>query len=66
MEIVLIAAVIACLIGWNASKAHMSHRGIPTRKGQLRSYRGDRQRHALWFLGMLAIVAFLLLLVSLR
>ena len=66
MEIVLIAAVIACVIGWNASKAHMSHRGIPTRKGQLRSYRGDRQHHALWFVGMLVILVFLLILVSLR
>jgi hypothetical protein len=66
MEIVLIAAVIACLIGWHASKAHMSHRGIPTRKGQLRSYRGDRQHHALWIVGMVAILAFLLILVSIR
>jgi hypothetical protein len=66
MEIVIIAAVFACLIGWNASKAHMSHRGIPIRKGQIRSYRGDRQRHVLWFLGMLAIVAFCLILVSIR
>jgi hypothetical protein len=66
MGIVIIAGVFACLIGWNASKAHMSHRGIPIRKGQIRSYRGDRQHHALWLLGMLAIVAFCLILVSIR
>ena len=66
MEIVLIAAVIACLVGWNASKAHMSHRGIPIRKGQIRSYRGERQHHTIWILGMLVILAFLLILVSIR
>jgi hypothetical protein len=66
MEIVIIAGAFACFIGWHASKAHMSHRGIPTRKGQLRSYRGDRTRHVIWLLGIAALIVVLLLLVSIH
>jgi hypothetical protein len=64
MEIVVIAAIFATFIGWHASRAHMSHRGIPVRKGQLRSYRGDRTRHVIWALGLAAVIVVLLLVVS--
>jgi len=66
MEIVIIAAAFACFIGWHASRAHMSHRGIPVRKGQLRSFRGDRTRHLVWALGMAGLIVLLLLLVSIH
>jgi hypothetical protein len=66
MEIVLIALAFSCLIGWHASRAHMSHRGIPVRKGQLRSYRGARTHHVIWLLGIAAVIVVLLLLVSSR
>lgn len=66
MAIAIIAAAFACFIGWHASKAHMSHRGIPVRKGQLRSYRGDRTRHLKWLAGMVAILAAIFVLVSLH
>jgi hypothetical protein len=64
MLLVIIAGAFACYIGWHASKAHMSHRGIPVRKGQLRSFRPDRTRHLIWVIGMAAIIVVLLLLVS--
>jgi hypothetical protein len=64
MGIAVVAAAFACLIGWHASKAHMSHRGIPVRKGQLRSYRGDRFRHIKWFVATAAILVLIFVLVS--
>jgi hypothetical protein len=66
MEIVIIAAAFAIFIGWHASRAHMSHRGIPVRKGQLRSFRPDRTRHLLWTLGMAGLIVLLLLLLSIH
>ena len=66
MEIVIIAAAFAVYIGWHASRAHMSHRGIPVRKGQLRPFRGDRRRHVVWVLGMAGLIVLLLLLVSIH
>jgi hypothetical protein len=60
MELAVIAGALACFIGWHASKAHMSHRGIPVRRNQLRSFRRDRMHHMIWFLGF--GVVFLLLL----
>jgi hypothetical protein len=64
MEVAIIALAIACVIGWHASKVHMSHRGIPIRKGQLRAYRGDRTHHVIWFVVVAAVVVLLLLLIS--
>jgi hypothetical protein len=66
MEIVIIAAAFAVFIGWHASRAHMSHRGIPVRKGQLRSFRGDRTRHIIWALGLAGLILLLLLLLSIH
>ena len=66
MGIVIIAAAFACFIGWHASKAHMSHRGIPVRKGQLRTFRGDRRHHVIWLLGLAALIVVLLLLASIH
>jgi hypothetical protein len=66
MLIAVAAAVFACFIGWHASKAHMSHRGIPVRQGQLRSYRRDRARHLKWLVGMAAIMALIFVLVYIR
>jgi hypothetical protein len=66
MEIAIIAAAFSIFIGWHASKAHMSHRGIPVRKGQLRSFRPDRTRHLVWVLGMAGLIVLLLLLVSIH
>jgi hypothetical protein len=66
MEIVIIAAAFSCFIGWHASRAHMSHRGIPVRKGQLRSFRGDRTHHFVWVLGLVGLIVLLLLLVSIH
>lgn len=47
MLLAIIVAAAACVIGWHASMAHMTHRGIPVRRGQLRDYRKDRMRHGL-------------------
>ena len=64
MGIVIIALAIACVIGWNVSKAHMSHGLIPTRKGQLGGLRRDRARHTIWLLLMAVILVVVLLLVA--
>ncbi len=63
MGIAVIAAAAACYIGWHISRAHMAHRGIPIRRGQLRSFRGDRTHHAVWIAGMalLLLVIFIAL-----
>lgn len=64
MGVAIIALAIACFVGWHASKVHMSQRGIPIRKGQLRSYRGDRTHHVIRLLVMVVIVVLILVLVS--
>jgi hypothetical protein len=66
MEIVIIAAAFSCFIGWHASRVHMTHRAIPVRKGQLRSFRGDRTRYIIRALGLAVLIVVLLLLVSIH
>jgi len=64
MGVAIIALVIACLIGWHASKAHISHGLIPTRKGQLPGMRRDRTRYILRTLLLVVIVLVILALVA--
>jgi hypothetical protein len=45
MAIALIAAVVACVIGWHVSTAIGVHQGIPARRAQLRGYRKDRMHY---------------------
>jgi hypothetical protein len=66
MGIVIIAAAFAVYIGWHASRAHMSHRGIPVRKGQLRAFRPVRTHHIIWTLLMAGLIVLLLLLASIH
>jgi hypothetical protein len=66
MGVALIALVIACVIGWNASKAHMSHGLIPTRKGQLPGMRRDRTHHVVRLLLMAIIIVVILLVVAIH
>ena len=66
MGVAIIALVIACVIGWNASKAHMSHGLIPTRKGQLPGMRRDRTRYILRTLLLVVILLVILVLVAKR
>jgi hypothetical protein len=61
MGVVIIALALACVIGWNASKAHMSHGGIPVRKGQLRGFRRERAHHVIRLLVMAVIIVLILL-----
>jgi len=65
MELAVIAGAVACVIGWHASRVHMSHRGIPIRKGQLRTFRRVRTHHLIWFLGVgvVFVLLYALLLV---
>jgi hypothetical protein len=58
MGIAIIAAAAACYIGWHVSRAHMAHRGLPVRRGQLRALRTDRTRHAVWIAGMVLVLLF--------
>jgi hypothetical protein len=64
MGVVIIALVIACVIGWHASKVHMSHGLIPTRKGQLPGMRRDRTRYILRTLLLAVIILVILVLVA--
>jgi hypothetical protein len=64
MGVVIIALALACIIGWHASKAHMSHGGIPVRKGQLRGFRRERAHHVIRTLLLAAIIVVILLLVA--
>jgi hypothetical protein len=64
--VAIIALVIACVIGWNASKAHMSHGLIPTRKGQLSGMRRDRSHHVFRLLLMAIIIVVILLVVAIH
>jgi hypothetical protein len=59
MALAVIVAAAAIFIGWHLSRAHLAHRGIPVRRGQLRSFRGDRTHHLI----RLALLAVLLLVV---
>jgi hypothetical protein len=64
MGVAIIALVIACVIGWHASKAHMSHGLIPFRKGQLPAMRRERARYVLRALLVAVIVLVILVLVA--
>jgi hypothetical protein len=64
MGVAIIALVIACVIGWNASKAHMSHGLIPGRKGQLPGMRRDRTRYVFRTLLLAVIVLIILVLIA--
>lgn len=66
MEVAIIALAFASVIGWHASKVHMSHRGITVRKGQLRNFRGERTHYVIRLLVIVAIVVLILLLVSIH
>lgn len=66
MGVAIIALVIACVIGWHASKAHISHGLIPTRKGQLPGMRRDRTRYILRTLLLVVIILVILVLVAKR
>jgi hypothetical protein len=64
MGVAIIALVIACVIGWHASKAHISHGLIPTRKGQLPGMRRDRTRYILRTLLLAVIILVILVLIA--
>jgi hypothetical protein len=66
MGVVIIALAIACVIGWHASKAHMSHGGISVRKGQLGGFRKERARHVIRVLLFAVIIVVILLLVAIH
>lgn len=64
MGVVIIALAFAFFIGWHVSKAHMSHGGIPVRKGQLRAFRRERTHHVIRFLLVVVIIVIILRLVA--
>jgi hypothetical protein len=65
MGVAIIALVIACVIGWHASKAHMSHGGIPVRKGQLGGFRKERAHHVIRLL-LFAVIALVILIIAIH
>jgi hypothetical protein len=65
MGIAIIALVIACFIGWHASRAHMSHGGISVRKGQLGPFRKVRAYHVIRLL-LFAIITLIILVIAIH
>jgi len=64
MGLVLVGVFVAGFIGWHLSKAFGAHRGIPVRKGQLRSYRKDRTHHVAWIVGIGLVILLILVVAS--
>jgi hypothetical protein len=66
MEVAVIGAAVACVIGWHASMAHGSHRGIPVRRGQLRGFRRERAYYGIRMLGAAALLTLILVVLVLH
>jgi hypothetical protein len=66
MGLVLIGVAVAFYIGWHFSQAQGAHRGIPVRKGQLKSYRKDRTHHVVWIVGVGLLILLILFIASHR
>jgi hypothetical protein len=66
MGLVLIGVAVAFYIGWHFSQARGAHRGIPVRKGQLKSYRKDRTHHVVWIVGVGLLILLILFIASHR
>ena len=64
MGLVLVGVAVAFYIGWHFSQARGAHRGIPVRKGQLKSYRKDRAHHVVWIVGIGLVILLILFLAS--
>jgi hypothetical protein len=64
MGLVLLGLAVAGYIGWHFSQARGAHRGIPVRKGQLRTYRKDRTHHVVWFVGIGLLIVLILVIAS--
>jgi len=64
MGLVIVGVAVACYIGWHFSQARGAHRGIPVRKGQLKTFRRDRTRHLVWILGIGAVIVLILILAA--
>jgi hypothetical protein len=66
MEIAVIVGAVAILIGWHVSRAHMNHRGIPIRRGQLHDYRRDRMRSGFRMTVVAVILIMILVVIALH
>jgi hypothetical protein len=64
MGLVLVGLAVAGYIGWHFSQARGAHRGIPVRKGQLKSYRKDRTHHVAWLIGIGLVIVLILFIAS--
>jgi hypothetical protein len=63
MGVAIIAGAVALVIGWHFSRAHMAHRAIPGRRAQLGPLRRDRTRHAMWAIGLVALIVGIFIVV---
>jgi hypothetical protein len=61
MGVVIIVAIVACVVGWHASKAHGTHRGIPARRRQLREDRRGRLRQGIRLVTVASVLGVVLL-----
>ena len=64
MGLVLVGVAVAFYIGWHFSQARGAHRGIPVRKGQLKSDRKDRAHHVVWIVGIGLVIRLILFIAS--
>lgn len=66
MELAVIVAAVAIVIGWHVSKAYINHRGIPVRRGQLVGYRKDRVRSGLRLVVAAVILAMIFVVLAMH
>jgi hypothetical protein len=64
MGLVLVGLAVACYVGWHFSQARGAHRGIPVRKGQLKTYRKERSHHVVWIVGIALLIVVILIVAS--
>lgn len=64
MGLLLVGLAVAGYIGWHFSQARGAHKGIPVRKGQLKSYRKDRAHHVTWLVGIGLVILLILFIAS--
>jgi hypothetical protein len=66
MVVAVIAAVVACVIGWHASMAIGTHQGIPVRRAQLRGYRKDRMHYGVRTIALATVLGLIIVVVVLH
>ena len=63
MGVVIIVGAAALVLGWQFSRVHMAHRGIPGRRAQLGPLRRDRARHLMRLVGTAVLIVVIFIVI---